>query len=139
MDSRVKIDIPSSVSLETDEGINMFTRQNMIALCRKLLKNFRDWDFIIEGELGKGKHLELAWRMNTKLDWVWLDDDVDGKRREWAVLCGLPLKQVEFLVLVINPMDINVTPLVWDIGTSGDTSGGPPTLDRPSERWRQAT
>jgi hypothetical protein len=97
MDSRVKIDIPSSISLETEEGMAMFTRQNIIALCRKTLKTFGDWEFIIERELEKGKHLELAWRMEMKLDWIWLDDDVEGKNREWAVLCGLALKQVYFL------------------------------------------
>lgn len=94
MDSRVKIDVPSTLSLETNESIAMFTRQNLISLCRKSLKNYSDWEFIIERELEKGKHLELAWRMETKLDWVWLDDDVNGKRRGWAVLCGLALKQV---------------------------------------------
>ena len=51
MDSRVKIDIPSSVSLDTDEGVAMFTRQNMVALCRTALKKYRDWEFIIEREL----------------------------------------------------------------------------------------
>lgn len=94
MESRVKIDIPASVSLETEEGLSMFTRENIIGLVRNALKNFKDWEFIIEREVEKGKHIELAWRMDTKLDWVWLDDDVDGNRREIAVLCGLPLKQV---------------------------------------------
>jgi hypothetical protein len=108
MDSRVKIDIPSSVSLATDEGMGMFSRQNIIALCRKSLKNFRDWESIVERELEKGKHLELAWRMEMKLDWIWLDDDVDGKSREWAVLCGLALKQVGFSLLIINTANIHV-------------------------------
>jgi hypothetical protein len=94
MDSRVKIDIPDSLSLEPDQGVSMFTRQNLIGLCQKALKNYRDWEFIVERELEKGKHLELAWRMEMKLDWIWLDEDVDGKKREWAVLCGLPLRQV---------------------------------------------
>jgi len=37
--------------------------------------------------------LELAWRIDTALDWVWQTEDVEGKAREWAVLCGLALKQ----------------------------------------------
>jgi hypothetical protein len=89
MDSRVKIEMQ-----DTDDGIATFNRDNIIALCRKVLKKYPDWEFIVERELEMGKHLELAWRMETKLDWVWLDDDVDGKTREWAVLCGLALKQV---------------------------------------------
>lgn len=97
MESRVKIDIPSSVSLETKEGLAMFTRENIIGLVRDALKNFKDWEFIIEREVEKGKHIELAWRMETKLDWIWLDDDVNGNKREFAVLCGLPLKQVGWI------------------------------------------
>lgn len=102
MESRVKIDIPSSISLETEEGLVMFTRENIIELCRKTLKNHRDWEFIIEREIEKGKSLELAWRMETKLDWVWLDEDIHGEKREWAVLCGLALKQVRSLILILN-------------------------------------
>lgn len=74
----------------------MFNRENIIALCRKTLESYRDWEFIIEREIDRGKHIELCWRMETKLDWIWLDDDVEGKSREWAVLCGLALKQVSF-------------------------------------------
>jgi hypothetical protein len=125
MDSRVKVDIPDSLSLKPDQGVSMFTRQNMIGLCRKSLKNYRDWEFIVERELEKGKHLELAWRMEMKLDWIWLDDDVDGKKREWAVLCGLALKQAGFSTLFIDADNrvLSFLPLVREIGPPGDSSG----------------
>jgi len=125
MDSRVKVDIPDSLSLEPDQGVSMFTRQNMIGLCRKSLKNYRDWEVIVERELEKGKHLELAWRMEMKLDWIWLDDDVDGKKREWAVLCGLALKQAGFSVLFIDVDNrvLSFLPSVREIGPSRDSSG----------------
>ena len=45
-------------------------------------------------QLERGVRLGLAWRMNTNLDWIWLDEDVRGNPRYWAVLYGLALKQV---------------------------------------------
>lgn len=103
MDSRVKIDLPPSLALGDPRSIATMTRQNIIALCRNLLKNHQDWDLIVERQIQAGKHLELAWRMEAKLDWIWLDDDIDGKRRDFAVLCGLAMKQVTVSSSLIEP------------------------------------
>jgi hypothetical protein len=72
----------------------MFTRENMINLCTKALVSVPDWEHIIQRRIEEGDRLELAWRLDTKLDWVWKDDCVDGLPRLWSVLCGLSLKQV---------------------------------------------
>ncbi|KAK0464663.1 guanine nucleotide exchange factor [Desarmillaria tabescens] len=91
LDAKVKIDVPM---IATVEGYSrMFTRSNVIALCLKSLREVPDWKELIEQELGLGKVLELAWRMDTNLDWVWLEDDVYGQQRGWVVLCGVAYKQ----------------------------------------------
>lgn len=41
--------------------------------------------------------MELAWRLDTNLDWVWWHDDIQGHPRPWAVLAGLALNQVLYI------------------------------------------
>ncbi|KAL0580133.1 hypothetical protein V5O48_001909 [Marasmius crinis-equi] len=90
LDSKVNIDMPA---IDTAEAFKVFTRDNVIALCMENLRSVRDWKYIIERQIAEGRVLELAWRRDTNLDWIWLDDDVDGKKRNWAVLCGLVMNQ----------------------------------------------
>ncbi|KAJ6557386.1 Pleckstrin homology domain-containing protein [Mycena vulgaris] len=85
--TRVRIEMPGIESPE------MFTRDNIIALCKRSLRRVKDWKELIELQLSEGKELELAWRLGTQLDWVWLDKDVLGEPRECAVLCGLAMQQ----------------------------------------------
>ncbi|KAJ7288432.1 Pleckstrin homology domain-containing protein [Mycena rebaudengoi] len=85
--TRVRIDLPDTYSPE------MFTRSNIIALCMRSLRAVKDWKELIELQLAEGKRMELAWRMGTQLDWVWLDTDVLDEPRASAVLCGLAMQQ----------------------------------------------
>lgn len=94
MDSRVKIDLSSTLTLSDESGASMLSPENIIELCRSAFKNYRDWELIIEREIENGKHLELAWRTETILDWVWLKEDMEEQRRKHAVLWGLAMKQV---------------------------------------------
>jgi hypothetical protein len=54
--------------------------------------------------------MELAWRFDTNLEWVWWLDDIHGNPRTWAVLAGLALNQVLFLqlgpFLISNAVDL---------------------------------
>ncbi|KAJ7459760.1 Pleckstrin homology domain-containing protein [Mycena latifolia] len=85
--TRVRIEIPGTDSPE------MFTRDNLVALCAHSLRRVKDWKELIELQLSEGKELELAWRLGTQLDWVWLDSDVLDEPRDCAVLCGLAMQQ----------------------------------------------
>ncbi|KAJ8080665.1 hypothetical protein PM082_017499 [Marasmius tenuissimus] len=89
LDSKVNIDMPA---VDTTEAFKVFTRENVVALCMENLRSVRDWKYIIERQVAEGGVLELAWRRETHLDWIWLDDDVDGRPRNWAVLCGLVMQ-----------------------------------------------
>jgi hypothetical protein len=100
--ARVNIDIPAEYMEGRKDGNPMFCRENLIELCTTALGSVPDWDFIIQRRIKEGRSLELAWRLDTKLDWVWQNECVDGTPRNWAVLCGLALKQAssqtEFIV-----------------------------------------
>ena len=80
----------------------MFSRRNIIEIVRKSLSSSpgshesasRDWKHVVEPEIAAGTTLELAWRVDAKLDWVWKEEDVTGQPRPWAVLCGLAMRQV---------------------------------------------
>lgn len=91
LDTKVKIDVPHISTVDSDR---MFTRANIIRLCMESLHDVPDWQEIVERQMHGGKVLELAWRIDTNLDWIWLETDVYGLHRAWAVLCGLALKQV---------------------------------------------
>lgn len=99
IDTRLKIDIPEGA------GGGFFCQENLVALCTRALRTVRDWDAIIKKRLADGAHMELAWRLDANLDWVWWLDDINGNPRSWAVLAGLALNQVHsihsglFLVL----------------------------------------
>ncbi|KAJ7696070.1 Pleckstrin homology domain-containing protein [Mycena rosella] len=88
--TRVSIEMPGTESPE------MFTRSNMVALCMHSLRRVKDWKELIELQLLEGQELELAWRLGTQLDWVWLDTDVLGEPRDCAVLCGLAMQQARY-------------------------------------------
>lgn len=88
IDTRIKIDVPEGA------GYTFFCHDNLVALCMRTLSTVRDWDFIIKKRLADGAHLELAWRLDTNLDWVCWLDDINGNPRTWAVLAGLSLNQV---------------------------------------------
>lgn len=57
------------------------------------------WKALIGHQILNGKELELAWRVDTTLDWVWLDNDIAGDARAWAVVAGLAFRQVKTIVL----------------------------------------
>lgn len=91
MNTKVKIDIPF---IGDESTYRIFSRENVISLCMESLGSSSDWKNLVEREIKQGKSLELAWRSDTNLDWIWLEEDVDGDPRASAVLCGLALKQV---------------------------------------------
>jgi hypothetical protein len=97
MDAAVKIDVPTT---EDDQVFKVLSRDNIIRLCMHSLRSVPDWKSVIERQMANGQTLQLAWRADTNLDWIWLEHDTYGDPRPWAVLCGLALKQVGIANLV---------------------------------------
>jgi hypothetical protein len=118
LDSRVKIDIPFTEASQRE----LLSRDNIIGLCMRSLKEMRDWKNIIERQMEQGKTLQLAWRLDTHLDWIWLEDDVEGNSRDWAVLCGLAMKQVRRYVEWFGHVLNIILGLVYRYSTLGDSS-----------------
>ena len=94
LDTRFKIDIPAYNSGNITKAYSTFTRANIISLCETGLRDVPAYKTLIEENKDKGIELELAWRIDTYLDWIWTVEDGEGKVRDWAVLIGLALKQV---------------------------------------------
>ena len=95
LNSTVTIDIPYRLQIDNQELYAVFTRDNIVELCMNSLRSVPDWFALVEKELTEqGKRLELCWRRDAHLDWLWLDEDVYGKTRPWAILAGLAVKQV---------------------------------------------
>lgn len=91
LDAKVKIDVPNAAD---DRIYKVFSRDNIIRLCMDSLRSVPDWKSVVERQMANGQTLQLAWRADTNLDWIWLQHDTYGDPRHWAVLCGLALKQV---------------------------------------------
>jgi len=94
LSTKVTIDIPEAEDIDSGGLYSLFNRENVINLCVESLRSVPDWKFLMEREIKEGKSLQLAWRVDANLDWVWLETDVFGEPRDWAVLCGLAFKQV---------------------------------------------
>ncbi|KAH9950585.1 Pleckstrin homology domain-containing protein [Amylocystis lapponica] len=92
LDTRIKIDIPNHES-DVMTAYSVFSPQNVVRLCERNLREMPDYDVLIKQRLQAGGSLELAWRFDTNLDWVWRLEDVQGQPRDWSVLSGLALKQ----------------------------------------------
>jgi len=78
----------------------MFTRESVIENCRKQMSGIHDWDTLVEEPIRKGERLELCWRSGSKLDWVWLEQDEEGRDRPWAVLWGVASAHVSVTFLL---------------------------------------
>ncbi|KAI0345763.1 hypothetical protein BDW22DRAFT_1324984 [Trametopsis cervina] len=92
LDSRLRIDVPQQEI--TDKAIyDLFTPSNILSLCNKTFRQVDDYDEVIGRAIDSGGILELAWRMDSRLDWIWQPYDLLGRKRDWAVLYGLAMKQ----------------------------------------------
>ena len=91
LDTRMKIDIPGNADY------SIFSYDNLVALSMRTFSTIQDWDVIVQKRLAEGAHFELAWRLDTNLDWVWWHNDVYGNPRVWEVLAGLALNQVIYI------------------------------------------
>jgi len=85
----VEFPIPVVDFATGNEGWHTFTRDKVIENCRKQMSGIHDWDALVEEPIRKGERLELCWRSGSKLDWVWLEHDEEGRDRPWAVLWGV--------------------------------------------------
>ena len=88
IDVWMKIDTPESADY------TFLCHDNLVALCMRTLSTVQDWGVIIRKRLASGARMELAWRFDTTLDWVWWLNDTNGNSHTWAVLAGLALNQV---------------------------------------------
>lgn len=93
LDTRVTIDIPEAGYTESGGLYSLFKLENIINLCKESLQSVPDWKFVMEENIKNGMSLQLAWRLDANLDWIWLEKDVFGETRDCAVLYGLAFKQ----------------------------------------------
>lgn len=123
LSTKVTIDVPEGEELQNGSLYRVFKRENILNLCMNALRKVPDWDYLMESQLAKGKSLQLAWRVDANLDWIWLETDVSEKPRDWAVLCGLPFKHVgrnqsllavlTILFVLLSPRGIRHLRSVW--------------------------
>ncbi|KAI0699107.1 Pleckstrin homology domain-containing protein [Cytidiella melzeri] len=124
LDTRLKIDIPQGTV--TDEATYaVFTPANIISLCDHVLRRANDYNEVIGKVIEKGGSLELAWRMDTRLDWVRQSFDLLGSPRSWAVLYGLALRMAgQPAHLELRLQEHRLTRVVIKDGTRLDEPSG---------------
>ncbi|KDR82730.1 hypothetical protein GALMADRAFT_844524 [Galerina marginata CBS 339.88] len=93
LSTKVTIEVSEEDQLNSAALYQLFKRENILNLCMETLRKVPHYKYLVVGEIEKGKSLQLAWRLDATLDWMWLETDVSGKHRDWSVLCGLAFKQ----------------------------------------------
>lgn len=96
LQARVKLSIPEYDSL-LGEGYKIFTKDYVVNICQKALGTSPSWDHFVKEPMRRGAQLELCWRKGSMLDWIRWEHEINGRRRDWAVLYGLCLGKVCFL------------------------------------------
>ncbi|KAG8743527.1 hypothetical protein FRC10_011918 [Ceratobasidium sp. 414] len=91
--TRVRVDTPNLDRWAPSDSWKRFTRSYLIDACGRSLRGLPDWDAMMESPALRGAKLQLAWRKESKLDWVWLERDEHGREIDWQVLFGLALRQ----------------------------------------------
>ena len=99
LNTKVTIDVPENEEMQNGTFHRVFKRENILNLCMGALRKVPDWNYLMENELEKGKSLQLDWRVDANLDWIWLETDISDKSRDWAVLSGLPFKKLRIGLL----------------------------------------
>lgn len=99
--TRVTFDIPQLDVLDGGEGYKALSQQHIVNACRDALSSLPEYASLMDTEMEHGASLGLAWRRQLQLDWVWLENDINGAPRDWSTLFGLAFKQVRTLSLSI--------------------------------------
>jgi hypothetical protein len=77
----------------------MGEKQEVLRTCENALRGLPEWEFLKRraAEDHDGE-MALAWRHRNALDWITYEEDLDGKKRKWAALWGLAVRQVRLHV-----------------------------------------
>ncbi|CAE7216406.1 unnamed protein product [Rhizoctonia solani] len=134
--TRVRVDMPD-LDHGASDSWKRFTRSYLIRACGRSLRGLPDWDSMMESPTLRGSRLELAWRKESKLDWVWQETDEEGKEIDWQVLFGLALRQpslpsqLEIRLGLHAPSHVGLT--------DGSTLGEPPAVEGYLHRIKPKT
>ncbi|KAG8886651.1 hypothetical protein FRB97_000071 [Tulasnella sp. 331] len=111
--SRIRFDVPSSEFLEVTQGYKTINRSYILDTCRQEIGT-EDWRRICD-DAGS---VELCWRRNGNLEWIWLDRDVDGNPRDWSVIYPVGFRRLKAPIqLEIRPARHAGTKVVLSDGT----------------------
>lgn len=72
---------------------NLVSKEEMLQSCKDLISNRHDWKELLEYIESKGVTLKMAWRKGLTLEWMSIDNSVDGVKRIWDVYTGAIMKQ----------------------------------------------
>jgi hypothetical protein len=97
--ARVTFDIPEGNLPDGRPAFTSLTKDRIFVACKEALSTFPEYKSLISTEIAKGADLALAWSRGVKLDWIWLETDINDVHRDWFILFGLAMSQV-ILVLV---------------------------------------
>jgi hypothetical protein len=92
LDVSLKLDLPAHENWAMI--YQEFSPHLVLEMCEEAISRLPNWKFLMETAIQEGDGgFELAWRVNSVMDWVTHEDDVDGHPRKWAALWGLALRQ----------------------------------------------
>jgi hypothetical protein len=91
LDVSLRLDLPAHESWALI--YQAFSRQRVLGLCTESLRRIPEWKYLMDSMTHEGEGgMELAWRSQNIIDWINVDDGVDGQPRGWSALWGLALR-----------------------------------------------
>lgn len=99
--ARITFPLDDTITVEGEPCLGSLVKEKIFTDCREALSAVPEYQSLIAHEIEKGAHLGLAWRRGMKLDWVWLENDVNDVKRDWWILFGLVMKQVSTVLVLI--------------------------------------
>ncbi|KAG8892497.1 hypothetical protein FRC00_011965, partial [Tulasnella sp. 408] len=100
--TRVRLDVPEA---EDGQGCRVMNRKEIVEACRESLERLRSWENLYADEIRRGRRLELCWRTGPNVEWIWRDEDIDGKQRDWNVLYYVGFRQPQ----QVNHLELRLT------------------------------
>ncbi|KAG8907322.1 hypothetical protein FRC00_011967, partial [Tulasnella sp. 408] len=100
--TRVRLDVPEA---EDGQGCRVMNRKEIVEACRESLERLRSWENLYADEIRRGRRLKLCWRTGPNVEWIWRDEDIDGKQRDWNVLYYVGFRQPQ----QVNHLELRLT------------------------------
>jgi hypothetical protein len=93
-DLRLRFRVPEQAEGVHGEGYKALTSKEIVGTAVEVIGQVAQWSALADATRKNRTQFELTWRRDNVLDWVCYDKDIEGEKRDWAVMSGYALRRV---------------------------------------------